>query len=458
MSKASKAPKVDRGGTPPPPNISPALERQLGDIEYWPLDRLTPYAGNPRLHPERQVVALTASMHEFGIAFPFLTDEHGTLICGHARLEAARRLGVTEVPVLVARYWSAQQVKSYRLADNRLAQLGSWSAELLKIEIAGIIEIAEVPVEVMGWSTGEIDVILDGESAGVGNDPADEVPAPPAAPVSRIGDLWKLGDHRLLCGSSLEADSWTRLMSGKVGALCLSDGPFNCKINGHVSGTKRFSEFAMASGEMTFEQFIDFNTQWLNASKAVLKDGALVMAFMDHAHLYELMTAGRNAGLHHLNMCIWAKTNGGMGSPWRSQYELVLVLKHGTAPHTDCVNLGRHGRYRTNIWTCAGANAFGPTRDADLADHPTVKPQKLLAEAIRDVTRSGDIVIDAFSGSGSTILACERTKRLGYAIEIEPRYVDVAIRRWEDATGQQASLETTGQTFTQMRESRLLPS
>ena len=256
MRKNSQACKAGDHASPGP-NLSAALEHRLGEIAYWPLDRLTPYVGNPRLHPERQLVALTASMREFGIALPFLADEHGVLICGHARLEAARRLGIEQVPVLVARFWSAQQVKSYRLADNRLAQLGTWSADLLKIEIAGIIEIAEVPMEVMGWSTGEIDVILDGDVTAEENDPADVLPDPPATPVSKIGDLWKLGNHRLLCGSSLEPESWDRLMAGKVGALCLSDGPFNCKINGHVSGSKRFAEFAMASGEMTFEQFID---------------------------------------------------------------------------------------------------------------------------------------------------------------------------------------------------------
>lgn len=236
-------------------------------------------------------------------------------------------------------------------------------------------------------------------------------------------------------------------MAGNVAAMILTDAPYNVRVNGHVSGGGQHAEFAMASGEMSEAEFIRFNVSYLANMAAHLKDGGIAMAFMDHHHLFELMTAAREVGLKHLNLCVWAKTNGGMGSLYRSQHELVMVLKHGTAPHTNMVELGRHGRYRTNVWSCAGANAFGASRDADLADHPTVKPVALLSEAIRDVTRHGEVVIDAFSGSGSTILACERTKRVGYAVEIEPKYIDVAIRRWEAMTGGKALLETSSETF-----------
>jgi DNA modification methylase len=225
-------------------------------------------------------------------------------------------------------------------------------------------------------------------------------------------------------------------------------------VNGHVSGSGKHEEFAMASGEMSEAEFIAFNEPYLANMQAHIKDGAIVMAFMDHHHLFELMTAARKVGLKHLTLCIWSKSNGGMGSLYRSQHELVLVLKHGTAPHTNTVELGKHGRYRTNVWSVAGANAFGASRDADLADHPTVKPKRLLADAIRDVTRQGEIVLDAFSGSGSTILACEQTKRIGYAIEIEPKYIDVAIRRWEKMTGKQAVLEDMGKSYADMAELR----
>ncbi|UZK65408.1 site-specific DNA-methyltransferase [Sphingomonas sp. M1-B02] len=434
-------------------NLSSAIEQRLGPIEYRPLADVIPYAGNPRAHPEKQIVQLMASICEFGFPMPLLVDVTGELICGHARHEAAKRLGLEQVPVLVAQFWSKAQIKAYRLADNQLASAASWDENLLRIELTGIIELDEVPIEVLGWETGQIDVILDGASLAE-DDAADVIPEAPSDPVTRLDDIWVMGKHRLSCGSSLEAECWSKLMAGKMGALSLNDPPWNVPVNGHVSSTGRHQEFAMASGEMTPEQFVEFNANWFAKSCAHLKDGALVMAFMDHAHLFELMTAARQARLKHLNLCVWAKTNGGMGSLYRSQHELVLVLKHGSAPHTNMVELGRHGRYRTNLWLCAGANVFGATRDADLAAHPTVKPVALLAEAIRDVTRHGEIVTDAFSGSGSTILACERTKRVGYAIEIEPRYVDVGVYRWEKMTGRQAVLEATGQTFSEVAAER----
>lgn len=437
-------------------NACAALDHKLGPIQYRGVGSIRAYEGHARKHPEKQIVQLTASMTQFGFAMPLLVDEGGTLIAGHARYEAAIRLGLTEVPVIVADHWSASQVKAYRLADNQLARHATWDERLLRIEIQSIIDLDDVSVEVMGWETAEIDVLL-GSVVGDDTDPDDDMPEDHAQPVSRTGDLWVLNKHRLLCGSSLEPESWARLMNGARGAMVLTDAPFNVPVNGHVSGSGRHAEFAMASGEMSEAQFTSFNETYLRNMMAHLKDGAIVMAFMDHKHLYELMTAARAAGLHHLNLCVWAKTNGGMGSLYRSQHELVLVLKHGKAPHTNCVELGKHGRYRTNVWNHAGANSFGASRDADLAAHPTVKPVGLLAEAIRDVTRHGEIVLDAFSGSGSTVLACERTKRVGYAIEIEPGYIDVAIRRWEAMTGEQAILETSGQTFAEVAAERLHP-
>lgn len=427
-------------------NACAALEHKLGPILYRPLASLRAYDGHARKHPEKQIVQLMASMTQFGFAMPLLIDESGTLIVGHARLDAAHRLGLSEVPVIVADRWSASQVKAYRLADNQLARHATWDEQLLRIEIQSIIELDEVSVEVMGWETAEIDVLLGGTSVD-DSDPVDDMPADDDRVVAQPGDLWLLGKHRLLCGSSLEPENWVRLMNGERGAMVLTDAPFNVPVNGHVSGSGRHTEFAMASGEMSEGEFTAFNEAYLKAMTAHLKDGAIVMAFMDHHHLYELMTAARGAGLQHLNLCIWAKSNGGMGSLYRSQHELVLVLKHGKAPHTNTVQLGKHGRYRTNVWNHAGANSFGSSRDADLAAHPTVKPVGLLAEAIRDVTRHGEIVLDAFSGSGSTILACERTKRVGYAIEIEPKYIDVAIRRWEAMTNERAVLESSGLTF-----------
>ena len=442
----AKTTKTKIGAHSPAANIPPILEQRFGPVEYRDTSSVTPYARMLRKHPERQLVQLTASMREFGFVMPLLLDDKGELICGHARLEAAKRLGLAQVPVLVATFWSAAQVKAYRLADNQLAAAATWDNDLLRIELSEIIDIGEAPIEVLGWSTGEIDVILDEPAA---NDPEEEevMPKLPVDPTARTGDLWLLGNHRLLCGSSLDPAVWERLLDGATAAMSLNDPPFNVKVNGHVSGSGRHAEFAMASGEMDHEEFTRFNASYLRNLTKHLRDGAIVMAFMDHAHLAELMAAGREVGLNHMNLCVWVKANGGMGSLWRSQHELVLVLKHGTAPHTNAVELGRHGRYRTNVWHAAGANSFGARRAQDLTDHPTVKPTGLLADAIRDVTHQDEIVLDAFAGSGSTILACERAKRIGYAVEIEPGYIDVSVRRWEAMTGQQAILEETGETF-----------
>jgi DNA modification methylase len=444
--KTTKSSAADRR------NSRSALELKLGPIIYRTVADLKPYAGNPRLHSERQIVQLAASIREFGFVLPVLITVESEIIAGHARVLAAARAGLAEVPVIVADHLSKAQIKAYRLADNQLSLQSTWSNELLRIELADLIEIAEVPIEVLGWNTGEIDAIL---SIDDGSDEPDDdiVPEPPARPVAIRGDLWLLGKHRLLCGSSLDPDSWERLMDGAIGSMVFTDAPYNLPQK-HISGTNRHESFSMAAGEMSFDQFVAFNASYLENMKKHLKDGAVVMACMDHAHILELMTAARQTGLHHLNLCVWKKSNAGLGSLYRSHYELILVLKQGRSQHVNNILLGKNGRYRTNVIECAGANSFGPSRMQDLKDHPTVKPRQLVADFIRDVTKHGDVVLDAFSGSGATISACEMTGRIGYAIEIEPKYIDVAIRRFEQQYGQKAVLEATGQTFDEIKALR----
>lgn len=311
MRKAPTRRKVAEA-TPPLRNITTAIEQQLGPIEHWPVDRIKAYERDLRIHTERQMTALAACIVEYGIVMPLLVSEDGTLICGHARLAAALRLGLATVPVLVARCWSATRIKAYRLADNRLQELGSWSEKALALELSEIIDLGEVQIELMGWSTGEVDKILD-LSIEIESEDPDEVPELPVEPVSQLGDLWLLGNHRLLHGSSLDATTWALLMDGKLADLSLNDPPWNVPVNGHVSSSGRFQEFAMASGEMTEEEFTAFDATWMSLVKSHMRDGALLMAFIDHAHLYELMTAARRAELKHLNMCVWAKTNAGLG-------------------------------------------------------------------------------------------------------------------------------------------------
>ena len=434
-----------------------ALQQRLGPIEYRSISSLVAYENNPRRHPEKQIVKLMASIREFGFALPVLTDRERTIIAGHARVEAARRLQISEVPVLVANDWSKAQVRAYRLADNRLAELATWDDDLLAIELSALIEIDEVQIELLGWETAEIDLITDAKAKTTdARDPADDIPDGPEAPVSRPCDLWLLGRHRLLCASSLEVGSWERLMTGSVGAMVFTDAPYNVPVGGHVCGLGKVkhAEFAMASGEMSRVEFTSFLNGAIKLLSANVREGAVLDLCMDWRHLPELLAAVEANDLALLNVCVWNKNNGGMGSLYRSKHELVLIAKKGKAPHTNNVELGKYGRYRTNVWDYAGVNSFGKGRMQDIADHPTVKPVALVADAIRDVTRPGEIVLDAFMGSGTTILAAERTNRSAYGIEIEPGYIDVAVRRWSAMTGEDAVHADTGETFSVVADRR----
>lgn len=434
-----------------------ALSQKLGPIELRSIASLSNYARNPRKHPESQLVALAASMRQFGFTMPVLVDANGEVIAGEARPVAAARVGLTKVPVLVAHHWSAAQVKAYRLADNRLAECATWDFGLLAAEILDVISIDEVAIEILGWETAEIDVILEEARVveaqqGGAADPADAQVLLPPETVSRDGDVWLPGKNRLLCGSSLEESCWMRLMNGRRASMSFNDPPYNVSIAGNVCGLGQVqhAEFRMASGEMSRVEFVSFLTTFLTRVSAHCHDGAVIDVCIDWRHLSELHEALAAAGLAILNVCVWNKSNGGMGSLYRSKYELVFIARKGNASHRNNVQLGRHGRYRTNVWDYAGVNSFGANRMKDLTDHPTVKPVALVADAIRDVTAHGDIVIDAFMGVGTTILAAQRTGRIGYGIEIEPRFVDVAIRRWETLTGEQAILEDTGETFAEV--------
>lgn len=434
-----------------------ALQRKLGVIRYEPVKSLKPYEGNPRKHPEKQIIKLMASIREFGIAMPILIDANNVVIAGHAVLEAAKRLGIQEVPVLVADQWSSAQVRAYRLSANRLAELSQWDDALLKIELAAIIEFDETPIEILGWEIGEIDEKLSADDPNTADDLADIIPHMASETVTRLGDLWFLGKHRLLCASSLEPANWAKLMEGAVAAMAFTDAPYNVPISGHVSGLgkKKHAEFQMASGEMSRSEFTIFLIKAVEEMTANLKDGAVFVFFMDWRHMSETLEALAANELTLINLCVWNKSNGGMGSLYRSKHELAFIAKKGNAPHVNNVELGKHGRYRTNVWDYAGVNSFGRNRDADLADHPTVKPVALVADAIRDVTKPGDLVIDGFMGSGTTILAAERTKRVAAGIDIEPGYIDVAIRRWEAMTGLKAILADTGETFSAVASRRL---
>lgn len=427
------------------------LFARLGDVVYRSPGELKLYDGNPRRHSKKQLVKLQSSIAAFGFLAPVLITSADEVVSGAARVAAAKELGLLTIPTLCADHLSSAQVRAYRIADNRIAEEGEWDKERLAIEFEAIISAGEIQIDLTGFETAQVDLIIADADATQekGADPADDVPEP-LPPISRTGDLWHLGAHRLICAPSQDQSAWSRLLMGANAAMVFTDPPYNVAVNGHVSSTRRHREFAEASGEMSSAEFTAFLTETITAAVAPLKDGGLAYICMDHRHLPELYAAAAACKLTVLNLCVWNKTNGGMGSLYRSKHELVLVAKRGRAPHTNNVQLGKHGRYRTNVWDYAGANSFGKSRKADLADHPTVKPVALVADAIRDVTDPGEIVLDGFMGSGTTLLAAERTGRIAFGMEIEGSYVDVVIRRWEKITGKQATLAETGETLAEV--------
>jgi DNA modification methylase len=432
----------------------------LNAIEQVAIDLLRPYPGNARTHSDRQLVKIAASLESFGWMNPVLAEQDGTIIAGHGRWQAAKSLGLTHVPVIRFEHLSPDELRAYRLADNRLAELSGWSDDILAIELQHLSTVdLDFNIEIIGWDHAEIDIMLDPpEDQEAAGDPADSgIPEPSEHPVSTLGDLWMLDKHRLLCGSSLEALSFDRLMDGQKARMSFQDAPYNCPIGGHVSGLGRVQhrEFAMASGEMEEDEFRRFLSTNLGLVRDHLVDGAILVLCMDWRQILQLQLATRDTQLATLNRAVWVKNNGGMGSLLRSKHELVLLCKHGRAPHVNNVELGRHGRYRTNVWPYAGVNSFGKGRMEQLGAHPTPKPIPLVADAIRDVSNRGDIVLDSFMGSGTTLLAAERTGRVAYGMDIDPAYIDVAIRRWEKMTGKQALHAVTGDTFAALSEKTL---
>ncbi|HEV2079100.1 MAG TPA: DNA methyltransferase [Allosphingosinicella sp.] len=413
---------------------------------------LIPDPQNTRKHSQAQLVKLEASIRELGFNVPLLIDEENRIIAGHARLLVAERLAMKSIPCVRLSHLSRAQRRALAIADNKIASLGEWDLEALKAEFAGLCEL-DFPVQLTGFATAEIDFILDTPLAtpvGV-RDSADAVDEPnrgtPA--VTQDGDCWLLGEHRLLCGDALDPASYEHLLGTDPADMAFADPPYNVPIQGHVSGLGRsaHAEFAMASGEMSSEEFTRFLTTYMHQLVRFTTDGSIHFHCMDWRHLPEILSAGAATYAELKALCVWNKTNGGMGSLYRSKHELVLVYKNGTAPHVNNVELGRHGRYRTNVWDYAGANTFRAGRDEELALHPTVKPVSLVADAIRDCSRRGALVLDPFAGSGTTILAAERTGRKAAAIELDPHYVDTAIRRWQEGTGKSAILADSGSSF-----------
>ena len=427
-------------------------------VKYLPVDTLKSAKTNPRTHSKKQVHQVANSILEFGFTNPILIDESENIIAGNGRVLAAKSLEITSVPTIRLEHMTKAQKQAYLIADNKLAENAGWDESLLALELEALTELdLDFDVTLTGFEMAEIDVLIEAHQHE--NDTDDILPQiePNTPIVSQPDDLWLIGEHRLLCGDATRSSNFKKLMNGKQAQLIFTDPPYNVPIDGHVcgSGTIKHREFEMASGEMTSTEFDTFLTSVMKNLATYSTNGSIHYICMDWRHISEVLIAGNKIYTDFKNLCIWNKTNGGMGSLYRSKHELVFVFKSGTKPHINNVELGKFGRYRTNVWDYEGVNTLDANRREELALHPTVKPVAMVADAIQDCSNRKHIVLDCFSGSGTTLLAAEKTGRYGYGMELDPHYVDITLMRLKETFGLDAIHEETGLDFDTLKLNRL---
>jgi DNA modification methylase len=424
----------------------------LHKIELVCLDAIKPNPRNAHTHSRKQIGQLANSIAAFGFTVPVIIDETSTLLAGHGRFEAAKLRGFEKIPAIRLRGLSEAKKRALVLADNKIAENAGWDVERLAIELPEVAELLieeDLDISITGFEPAEIDQLVSDFEEDTA-DPADDIQTDwlSLAQVSRSGDLWQLGPHRLLCGDAREAADLDRLVGDEQAAMAFLDPPYNVRVGSVVGrGRTKHGEFAMASGEMSRQEYVEFLIEALGNAATHSRAGAVHYVCTDWRHFRELGEAGQQTYGEMLNLAVWVKSNAGQGSFYRSQHELIGVFRVGEAPHLNNIELGRHGRSRSNVWRYAGVNSFRAGRMDELQAHPTVKPVALVADAMKDCTRRRDIVLDTFCGSGTTLMAAERVGRRAYAIELEPRYVDVAIRRWQAFTRRDAIHIETRSTF-----------
>jgi len=434
-----------------------AAEQRVA-VCYRGISQLILDTRNPRLHSPKQIRQIAASIQAFGFVVPVLTDAKLRVVAGHGRVMACKLLGRNQVPTISLDHLSETQIRAFAIADNRLTENSEWNDRLLAEQLRelAVLDLA-FDLETTGFEMAEIDLRIEGLTSE--SEEADLVDAIPqmasGPPVSRPGDLWLLGDHRVICGDALDEAAFAALMQGERAAIVITDPPYNVAIQGNVSGlgAVRHRNFAMASGEMDEAEFAAFLTGACSLLAKYSADGSIHFIFMDWRHMNELLAAGRQVYTELKNLCVWTKNHTGMGAFYRSRHELVFVFKHGRAAHRNNILLGKYGRDRANVW--AYATPRTPTDEGNLlALHPTVKPVTLVADAIMDCSGRGDIVLDSFLGSGTTVIAAERTGRRCYGLEIDPLYTDTVVRRWQTYTGESARHLPTNRTFKQIESER----
>jgi DNA modification methylase len=421
-------------------DVLPRLE-----LSYIPIDALRPSPRKVRKLDPIHIREVAASIGALGFCVPILVGRDNEIIHGEVSFEAGKQLGLDQLPCVRIGHLNPEEQRVLRLAVNRLAEKGEWNLDALKIEFDELI-LLDTPIEITGFSPAEIDQVILGD-AGEGLEQGPVEPEPCAIAIARIGDIFQLGPHRVACGDATDPTVLARLLEGDdLVSLVLTDEPYNVKIAGNVTGGDH-REFAMASGEMTDAEFLAFNEAWVAAVLPYLCDGGILGTFIDWRSLPTVHSAAAKLGLVPLNLIVWAKTNAGMGSLYRSQHELLPLFKKGSAPHVNNVELGKRGRWRSNVWTYPGASSLGSDARRGLKDHPTVKPIAMLEDALLDLTNRGDLVIDPFLGSGSTLIAADATGRICRGIELDPLYVDVIVRRFKAAARAPVVLVETGETF-----------
>src|SRR6202521_4132392 len=423
-------------------------------VTYAEIQNLVPYARNARTHSRHQIRQIADSIRTFGFTSPVLVNRSRMIIAGHGRGAAAKLLGIEQVPTICLDNLSEDEIRAYILVDNKLAEKAGWDHSILAIELQHVTSVdLEFDVSITGFEVGEVDLILQEAVAAEGQEEKEPVEIRSGPAVTQRGDVWLLGDHRLICGDALDESTYLVLMKGQKAHAVFADPPYNVKIDGNVCGKGKIHhrEFAMAAGEMSEPEFVDFLCSALSFLQRHSCDGSVHFICMDWRHAGEVLQAGRKAYDSLLNLCVWTKDNGGMGWFYRSQHELIFVFRKGKEPHRNNVQLGQFGRNRTNVWRYPGVNTLSKSAGEGnlLALHPTVKPVAMIADAILDCSARGDIVLDNFSGVGSSILAAEKVGRVCYAIEIDPLYVDAAVKRWEKRTGEKAVCAETGERFDQ---------
>jgi DNA modification methylase len=435
-----------------------AVQRQTQlNVKQTAISELLAHPQNARDHSKYQIRQIAKSIQVFGFNNPVLIDRKSRIIAGHARVEAAELVGMTHVPTITLDQLTEDQARAYMIADNRLAECAKWNKAMLTIEFQHLLTIDDFDITVIGFEVPEIDLILkDQETADIEEEV--ELPANGQRAISQIGDLWLLGKHRIFCGDSLSDASYQILMGTKLAAAIVTDPPYNVRIDGHATGNGAIQhrEFAMASGEMTDAEFRAFLKACVSLLVRYSAPQSVHYLCMDWRHIQALLAVGAEAYTDLLNLCVWVKNNAGLGSFYRSSHELIAVFRNGKKTHRNNVQLGKFGRNRTNVWQYPGVQTQAKQGDEGnlLALHPTVKPIAMIADAILDCTARGEIVLDAFLGSGTTLMATERVDRICYGIEIDPLYVDVAVQRWQKYTGESAIHAATGKSFDEIAQSK----